>query len=896
MSGPYLEVRNTAIEQKQSFFIEYRVIQKDGREIVVAVNSRPEFDDAGEVVALFGTIQDITERKRAEEELAKHREHLEQLVDDRTAELRESEENYRTIFDNAEVGLARMRLSDGKLLEANDRIVEILGYDDRAELFSEFSPERFWADPSKRDEMVAMGFANGVVRDFEIEIIRKDGSHGWVRNYAKFFPEEDYLVNVVVDVTGKKRAEEELTRRTEILEAVMAHVDEGISMVDANLVSVTNNQRFYELLGFPPACFPPGTPYEDYIRYNAESGDYGPGDVEDQVQERVKLAKRFEPHRFERTRPDGTILEIRGNPLPKGGFVTSYTNISERRRAEKTPREREAQLGAIFNHSPIIFSLKDKEGRVLRVNQALCDLMELPEDELVGKSSYDLFPPEIADIVVQSEVQVLHSNTAIESTVSVPVPSADSPRDFLQVKYPVSDETGTTVGIGMVATDITEMKQTEVALRRSNALLAAVHNAQDHFISETNPLEIFEGLLTEMLSLTDSEYGFIGQVLRAPEGRPYLKTMAITNIAWNDQTRSFYEEKAPDGLEFHNLGTLFGAVLEMGQPVIANDPASDPRSGGVPDGHPPLNAFLGVPFHSGGEIVGMAGIANSPGGYDAEILDFLRPLTATTSNLIEGWRNNERRRKAEEAMMAATEAAEFANRSKSEFLANMSHELRTPLNAIIGFAQMMRQQMFGPVGDPHYEDYTESIHQSGEHLLSLIGDILDLSKIEAGRVTLDEGDVDVASTIERCLFLIGERAQESELDVRTDIAGDLPTLRADGRVVRQMLLNLLSNAVKFTERGGEITVGSEITDDGCLRISVTDTGIGMVARDKSKAMATFGQIDGALNRKYQGTGLGLPLVKSLAELHDGGFELNSLIGVGTVATIWFPKERLVSDD
>jgi PAS domain S-box-containing protein len=253
------------------------------------------------------------------------------------------------------------------------------------------------------------------------------------------------------------------------------------------------------------------------------------------------------------------------------------------------------------------------------------------------------------------------------------------------------------------------------------------------------------------------------------------------------------------------------------------------------------------------------------------------------------------RKQAEAAMIAAKEAAELADRAKSEFLANMSHELRTPLNAIMGFSEMMKQQALGPHSNPRYGEYSADIFNSGDHLLSLINDILDLSKIEAGQTKLDERDLDIDEVLDFSLTLVRGRAAEKNHVLQIDAPVDNVRLRADERMLRQMLINLLSNAVKFTEWGGEIMMTSEIAEDGCLRISVTDTGMGIAPHDILKAMSTFGQIEGALDRRFEGTGLGLPLVKSLAELHDGGLEIESEIGVGTKATIWFPRERVVSD-
>jgi signal transduction histidine kinase len=241
----------------------------------------------------------------------------------------------------------------------------------------------------------------------------------------------------------------------------------------------------------------------------------------------------------------------------------------------------------------------------------------------------------------------------------------------------------------------------------------------------------------------------------------------------------------------------------------------------------------------------------------------------------------------------AKEQAEFANRAKSEFLANMSHELRTPLNAIIGFSQIMTEQMFGPIGSPRYREYAGDILNSSQHLLHIINDILDMAKIEAGRVELHEAPVNVAKLAEACMRLVRERAEAAGVALRIDIAPGLPDLLGDDRLVKQILLNLLSNAVKFTPRGGRVTVTGRIDAQAGWTLSVIDTGIGIAAADIPRVMQPFGQVDGTYTRKQGGTGLGLSIVRALAELHGGTFRLESTLGGGTTATVTFGMGRVV---
>jgi signal transduction histidine kinase len=243
----------------------------------------------------------------------------------------------------------------------------------------------------------------------------------------------------------------------------------------------------------------------------------------------------------------------------------------------------------------------------------------------------------------------------------------------------------------------------------------------------------------------------------------------------------------------------------------------------------------------------------------------------------------------EQRLDEARRLAEAASEAKSAFLATMSHELRTPLNAVIGFSELLSRQMFGTLGSPKYLEYAESIQHSGRHLLGVINDVLDLSKHQAGKLKLGVELLDLGEIVGSCAAMMRDQCARAELNLRTQ-ADPALTMQGDPGKLQQMLLNLMSNAVKFTDPGGSVTVIAEAAGDGRVMLQVADTGIGMSRDEIPTALAVFGQVDSRLARRYEGTGLGLPLVRAIVELHGGEIAIDSAVGEGTTVTVLLPRE------
>jgi len=532
-------------------------------------------------------------------------------------------------------------------------------------------------------------------------------------------------------------------------------MDQGVIAFDRDLTILAANKRAGTIVNMPDEMIRPGASFQTMICRAAERGDYGRGEIEEILTEKLALARGLEPHSFDRDQPDGTVIEVRSQPLRGGGFVVTYTDVTERRLAER---------------------------RIERQNELLAILQKI-------------------------------------------------------------------------------------------AAAANLSNSVD---------EAFGRCIDQICAFTGWPIGHVYQVERR------RGEILVSSDIWHldDPTRFQTFKEVSDRITFTAGIGMPGRVMECGAPVWIRDLSVDPNfpRGKLAENHG-VKAGFAFPVLVGKKVVAVLEFfAEEVQAPDEALLGIMRSVGVQLGRVVE-------RDTATAKLRRATEQAELANRSKSEFLANMSHELRTPLNAIIGFSDLLQTPGAAGIDPKNRKRYVGDIAASGRHLLSLINDLLDLSKIEADEFALHEETFDLASEIENCLSIVAERARQEDVALTSACELGLPALYADLRSCKQILLNLVSNAIKFTETGGGITVSARKEPDGGIAIAVADTGIGMDVSEIRVALQPFRQIDSGLARRHEGTGLGLPLVKALTALHGARFEIESEPGKGTTATVQFPPER-----
>ena len=504
--------------------------------------------------------------------------------------------------------------------------------------------------------------------------------------------------------------------------------------------------------------------------------------------------------------------------------------ITERKLVEDSLRESEENFRAVVDHSPTAIMLKDADGRFLIANRQWEAWFNRDGGVVIGKTNFEFFSSGVAEEIAAHDRRVLENLIPEEQEYVLKQPGKPD-RIALSQKFPIIGNDGQPLGVGSIVTDITERKLVEDSLRESEENFRTV---VDH-----SPTAI-------ILKHTDGRFLIVNRQWEAWFNLDGGEVIGKTNF-------EFFSSGVAEEIAAHDRRVLENLIPEEQEYVL--------KQPGKPD-----RAVLSQKF----PIIGDDG---QPLGVGSIVTDITE------------------RKLVEDALRLAMIEAERANRAKTEFLANMSHELNTPLNAIVGFSDLLKEEVFGPLGNSKYVTYANDIKQSSLHLLELIGDILEFSKFEIGKKSLDEDAVDVGKTIDACMRMVEERSLIARVAVNREVPDGLPRLHADQRRVKQILINLLTNAVKFTPANGQVVVEAGIAEEGGIILTVKDTGVGIASENISRLLEPFEQVKESLTDNHGGTGLGLAVVKSLTEMHGGILKVESEPGVSTTVRVAFPPDR-----
>ena len=577
------------------------------------------------------------------------------------------------------------------------------------------------------------------------------------------------------------------------------------------------------------------------------------------------------PHRL----PNGSVLW--------DGVILDATRIKKAEFAAALTARRTRKV--IVESISQGFVLFDPDDRLVICNSIYSELYPGLENVAVPGASYQAIARAEIERSKDGTVGGSTETALFERMVNHELPESSAERRISGDRWILIHERRTFDGsTAIVHSDVTDLKRREKELRLAKAQLECTNTE----LGQTNSqLDIALSNMTQGLCLLTAEQKIALSNRRYAEIFGLSQDLARPGITVHDQMHHSFGQGIVDSPETKLL------VEERLRQAASRARCTFYLS--FADGR--VIEVIHQPLDDGGAVETFADVTEEWRTRQAlreseeRMREKVGELLETRQHLM---RKGEELKEVAANLAAARDEAQAANRAKSEFLANMSHELRTPLNAVIGFSEVMIREVFGSLGSQRYMDYAEDIHSSGSHLLGLINDILDLSKVEAGQLKLRDQAVTICDILTACQKLVQDRAEQAGVLLSISCPVDLPKLRADELKLKQIFLNLLSNAVKFTPSEGTVSVTAQRAKDGGIVVSVADTGIGIDPNDMPLILEPFQQIASPLSRKYEGTGLGLPLVKGLTELHGGSLHLESTEGEGTTATVRLPADRVIA--